>query len=104
MAKVVKWSQNMIFVDGNPFFSPPPDFEIALKHQFSKYLGLPEMALPSTKIMFRDHFTIDRQFPISGPADTTPPLLTPSQNIKISIFIYNFFLKFLEGINPHRNI
>ena len=25
---IVKWSQNMIFVDGNPFFGPTPDFEI----------------------------------------------------------------------------
>ena len=33
MAKVsiVKWSQNMILVDRNPFFDPTPDFEIALE-------------------------------------------------------------------------
>ena len=33
MAKVyiVKWSQNMIFVDGNFFSGPTPNFEIALK-------------------------------------------------------------------------
>ena len=39
MAKVsvVKWYQNMIFVDGNPFFCPIPDFEIALKQQFSGF-------------------------------------------------------------------
>ena len=28
---IAKWSQNTIFVDGNPFSSPTPDFEIALK-------------------------------------------------------------------------
>ena len=41
MAKVliVKWSQNMIFVNGNPFFGPTPDFEIALKTAIFKILG-----------------------------------------------------------------
>ena len=48
MAKVfiVQWSENMIFVDGNRFFASTQ------KRQFSKYFGVPEMALPLTKIMF----------------------------------------------------
>ena len=41
MAKVyiVKWSQNMIFVDGNLFFGPTPDFERALKTAFFNIFG-----------------------------------------------------------------
>ena len=42
----VKWSRKWIFVDKTPFFGQTSDFEIALKRQFSKYLGMPEMALP----------------------------------------------------------
>ena len=49
---IVKWSQNIIFLDGNLFFGPTPDFEIALKTAILKILGVPEMALPSTKFMF----------------------------------------------------
>ena len=36
---IVKRSQNMIFVNVNPFFGPTPDFEIALKTAFFKIFG-----------------------------------------------------------------
>ena len=47
---IVKCSQNWIFVDRNLFFGLPYDFKITLKRQFSKKMGMPEMALMTTKI------------------------------------------------------
>ena len=54
MAKVsvVKWSQNLIFVDANAFFGLPYDCQITFKSQFFKYLVMPEMTLRTTKIQF----------------------------------------------------
>ena len=41
MAKlyIVKWSQNMIFVNGNPFFGPTKDFENTMKTAIFKIFG-----------------------------------------------------------------
>ena len=54
MAKVsiVKWSHNLIFVDGNPFFDYPMILKLHKNRKFSKILGMPEMTLLATKINF----------------------------------------------------
>ena len=49
---VVKWSQNLIFVDANAFFGLPYDCQITFKSQFCKYLAMPEMTLRTKKIQF----------------------------------------------------
>ena len=56
---IVQRSQNVNFVDGNLFFLAQPQIlKMHWNRQFSKYLGVPEMALLSTKVMCWDHVTI----------------------------------------------
>ena len=60
MAKVsvVKWSQNLIFVEGSGISGVPNFLKIPVLYAFLKTEGEPEMAHISTKMWFWGHFTI----------------------------------------------
>ena len=91
---VVKWAQNWICVDGNVFLAYPVILKLHWKWQLCKYLAMPEITHPATKIQFWDHIAIDTFVTLlfSGLRFTRNPSKSGILHILIHFLLNHFYV------------